>query len=310
MSDSFITLPNGQKLDTTQATVNTQTVQRQRLVLASPTDPDELAEVVDGKLQAGIAPQTATGTIDVETDSVPFDLVGCGVITAHLAFADGFDGTLAVSVSVDGAYWEGVPFEDLTDSMVKWSLPLSGSGDVVIRANVTGFKQARVKCFGVASGTMDVAVYATPGTTGPVASYYDDGTGKLKVTATNLTVLPDPDQTTVDVTFEEGQDTSTAVDLGSRRLVGIVMPSIPPWTAAPLSFLASWTGIEGPYVHMMGTDGAYLSTAVMDKENTSWLALEPADFAGVRYLQIRSGTADAVVAQESESPLTLVLRRI
>jgi hypothetical protein len=93
---------------------------------------------------------------------------------------------------------------------------------------------------------------------------------------------------------------SGAVDLGGRKLVAIVMPS--GWDAASLTFQASPDGVtyfnvyDGSSERTVGVAASYYS------------AFNIADWVGIRWLKVRSGTAGTAVNQTAERVLTLVLQ--
>jgi hypothetical protein len=87
-------------------------------------------------------------------------------------------------------------------------------------------------------------------------------------------------------------------------IVGIVMPST--WTAANLTFQGSADGLEAPRnIHNAAGD-EYTVTADADR----FIALDPADFAGVRFLRVRSGTAAVPVNQVAERKIRLLTRQV
>ena len=105
---------------------------------------------------------------------------------------------------------------------------------------------------------------------------------------------------TKSVTISSGSSLSSAVDLGGRKLVAIVMPSA--WTAASLTFQASVDGVTYYDVY----DGSTERTVAVAASYYSMLAI--GDYVGVRYLKVRSGTAASGVNQGADRTLTLVLQ--
>lgn len=100
--------------------------------------------------------------------------------------------------------------------------------------------------------------------------------------------------------IENGGSLSGIVDLGGRKLVAIVMPDT--WTAASLTFQASPDGVnffnvyDGPTERSLTVAASYYSE------------LNIADWVGIRWLKIRSGTAGTPVNQAAERTLTLVIQ--
>ena len=102
------------------------------------------------------------------------------------------------------------------------------------------------------------------------------------------------------VTIANGSSLSSAVDLGGRKLVAIVMPS--GWTAAALTFQASVDGANYYNVY----DGSTERSVAVDADYYSMLAI--GDYVGVRYLKVRSGTSASGVNQGADRTLTMVLQ--
>lgn len=103
------------------------------------------------------------------------------------------------------------------------------------------------------------------------------------------------------VTIAAGASLSGAIDLATMRLSGIVVPAA--WTTANLTFQASADGatfndlydaLGGEYTVQVGGPARHLQ-------------LPLADFLGLRWLKLRSGTAAAAVNQAGGRTLGLVL---
>ncbi len=103
---------------------------------------------------------------------------------------------------------------------------------------------------------------------------------------------------TTTVTIANGASLSGAVDLGGRKLVGIIMPDT--WTAAALTFQASPDGTNFFNVYDDPTERRLTVAA------SYYSALNISDWVGFRWLKIRSGTAASAVNQAAERTLTLV----
>ena len=97
-----------------------------------------------------------------------------------------------------------------------------------------------------------------------------------------------------------GASLSGDVDLGGRKLVAIVMPGT--WTAASLTFQASPDGVNFFNVYDGATERALTVAA------SYYSALNIADWVGIRWLKVRSGTAGSAVNQVAERTLTLVIQ--
>lgn len=106
---------------------------------------------------------------------------------------------------------------------------------------------------------------------------------------------------TATVTIASGQALSGAIDLLGYNLVGVQMPAA--WTAANLTFQGSIDGTNF-YDLYDGSAEINLSAAAASR----YLALTPSQFAGVRYLKVRSGTTGTPVNQAADRSLTLIVR--
>lgn len=106
------------------------------------------------------------------------------------------------------------------------------------------------------------------------------------------------------VTIANGQSLSGGVSLGGLRLFGVVMPS--GWTAANLTFQASVDG-GASWVNLYDANG---SEVTVTAGTSRFIALEPALFASLTHLQLRSGTSATPVAQGADRSLSLVLRSV
>jgi len=106
------------------------------------------------------------------------------------------------------------------------------------------------------------------------------------------------------VTIAEAASLSSAADLMGSVLVGIVMPAA--WTAANLTFQASANGTI--YNNLYDDSGNEVgATAAVDR----FIAFDSnANFQGVRWVKVRSGTSGAAVTQAAIRTLTLVARAI
>jgi hypothetical protein len=99
-------------------------------------------------------------------------------------------------------------------------------------------------------------------------------------------------------TIANGESLSSAVDLQDGRAARIDMPSA--WTAADLTFQVSPDG--NTYTDLYEADGTeYTVTAAASRS----IILPIADFLGIRYLKVRSGTSAAAVNQGAARNLTI-----
>lgn len=102
-------------------------------------------------------------------------------------------------------------------------------------------------------------------------------------------------------TIANGASLSGAVPLGNGGLTRIAMPAA--WTAANLTFQTSYDGVT--FANLYNHEGTeYTVQAAASRE----ILLPLADFLGVRFIKIRSGTSAAAVAQGAERSLKLVVQ--
>ena len=101
------------------------------------------------------------------------------------------------------------------------------------------------------------------------------------------------------VVIANGASLSGVADLTGFMLAGIQMPSA--WTAASLTFQVSLDGTT--FQDMYATDGTEVT--VTGAAASRFLAFVPSDFAGARYLKVRSGTSGSAVTQGAARTLVL-----
>lgn len=112
----------------------------------------------------------------------------------------------------------------------------------------------------------------------------------------------------VSVAVDSNTAISDSVDLGgiafdvNQKLIGIIIPSV--WTTANLTF-QSYNSASQAWVNLYQYDGTELNYTA---GTSYWIIAKPTDFAGIRYLKIRSGTAATPVAQADDRVLILVIR--
>lgn len=84
-----------------------------------------------------------------------------------------------------------------------------------------------------------------------------------------------------------GQQESAAIDCGGMALCGILLPAA--FTGTALTFEVS-DAIDGTFVPLKSTtSGSALSYTVAQG---TYAAIDPKDFQGVRFLKVKSGTAE------------------
>lgn len=103
-----------------------------------------------------------------------------------------------------------------------------------------------------------------------------------------------------------GQSLSAEVDIGSKSLVGLLIPTN--WTTAGLSLQVSPDGgaTWGELTTVAGTPYAIVS--LTGGTLTYYVAIDPTTLRGAQALKIRSGTQAAPVNQANTVSLQLVTR--
>lgn len=96
-----------------------------------------------------------------------------------------------------------------------------------------------------------------------------------------------------------GGSLSAAIDVGQLRAARVQIPAL--WTTANLTFQTSIDGVT--YADLYDGSLEYTITAAASRE----ILLPIADFLGIRYLKIRSGTSGTPVNQVADRTLLLGL---
>jgi len=104
---------------------------------------------------------------------------------------------------------------------------------------------------------------------------------------------------TLTVNIANGQTTSTAIDLSGASLVGIQMPAA--FTGTSISFQVA-TSVGGTYQTMIDASGSTISKTI---SASKYLVIDPAEFAGVQFFKIVSGSSEG-----ASRDLTLVARPV
>lgn len=115
--------------------------------------------------------------------------------------------------------------------------------------------------------------------------------------------LTDSNVTEQTATIANGGSLSGAVDLAGKTLLGIVMPAA--WTAANLTFQVSSDGVTyNDLYDNVGAEKTVIAAA------SRFIIAIPADWVGVRYVKVRSGTAAATVAQGAQRDIKLITKAV
>jgi len=99
---------------------------------------------------------------------------------------------------------------------------------------------------------------------------------------------------------------SGAIDLQHFLLCGVIMPAS--WTTADLTFLGSADDFGDPEGTWSPIYDQYGNEFTVTAAASQVIQIDPAGFAGVRHVKVRSGTSGTPVNQAAERTLTLVLR--
>lgn len=107
-----------------------------------------------------------------------------------------------------------------------------------------------------------------------------------------------------DARIAAGTSLSTVVDLNGAMIGGILVPAA--WTAAAITFQASIDGSN--FFDVFDSAGAETTIASANVVASRFVLMDIRDFAGVRFLRLRSGTAAVPVNQAADRVLRLPLR--
>ena len=114
-------------------------------------------------------------------------------------------------------------------------------------------------------------------------------------------------KSTAQVTIANGTSLSSAVGLGEKTLIGIIVSAA--WTAADLTFQASEdAGVT--WLNVFDQAGVELKIATAGVVAGQRVSIDPTPFIGIDMLKIRSGTNAAPVNQGAARTLTLISRKI
>jgi hypothetical protein len=106
----------------------------------------------------------------------------------------------------------------------------------------------------------------------------------------------------IPVTIASGTALSPEVDIGTKSLVAIAVPST--WIAAGISFQASF---DGGVTWAELVDQTATAIQVSSITGAQQIAVDPTKLRGVTALKVRSGTAAAPVNQTAGGGVTLTL---
>lgn len=105
-----------------------------------------------------------------------------------------------------------------------------------------------------------------------------------------------------EVTIANGASLSSALQIDEAFLVGIIMPGT--WTAANLTLQGAGENDESTFNNVYDKDGTEVTiTAAASR----YITLEPAKFAGIKQLKVRSGTSGTPVNQGGSRTIVIIL---
>lgn len=113
----------------------------------------------------------------------------------------------------------------------------------------------------------------------------------------------------ITATIASGQSLSAQVDIGPKKLVGIVMPA--GWDAADITFQASPDG-GTTFGELFSTDGvaadAVAAVQIHSPAAAQYIVIAPEQLRSVNSLKVRSGTSGAPVNQTASRAVLLLVR--
>lgn len=118
---------------------------------------------------------------------------------------------------------------------------------------------------------------------------------------TNGVVVSGAQVTTATATIANAASLSGAVDCSGGRVCGILIPAA--WTTANLTFQGSMD--NATFADLYDSSGTEYTVTVGGVSR--YIEVPLADFIGIRYLKVRSGTTGTPVAQGGSRTLTLAL---
>lgn len=140
----------------------------------------------------------------------------------------------------------------------------------------------------------------------PVAAYLKDPVTGLAFGASGAPAgvpVTAAQITTKTVTIANGASLSDAADLGTGRLVGIIMPAA--WSAAALTFQAN--ADNGATFYDVYDDATERTISQSGAAAARFLALPLSDWLGMRGVKVRSGTGASPVNQGAARTIILVV---
>lgn len=259
--------------------------------------------VVNGVISAATAaPATIAGLV-----ANSFVMIAAGTVDAVSARVNSIAGTatLAFYASDDDVNLyaiEGIPaggtpgsgsFSQTTQAIGVWNLKGSGRRKLYVVATA------------LAGGNVSVSLAGTPNQSRVTSILRGSRGGSVSdvagTTPTEALAVQNAGLVTMNVQIAQNASVTGNIDLGGARLAAILLPA--GWDAANITFKVGDT-LNGTYGDFYddSSEIKYTSPAAGRR-----LRVNLADFIGIRYLQIRSGTSAAAVPQTAARTITLVL---
>lgn len=124
------------------------------------------------------------------------------------------------------------------------------------------------------------------------------------VSASNPVPVGNAQIGTVTATIAAGTSLSGAADLGTGRVVGLILPAA--WTSAAITFQAS---ADGTTFFDLYDDAIERTIPSGSVAASRFLAMQFGDWLGIRAIKVRSGTSASAVTQSADRLVTLVTAR-
>ena len=103
-------------------------------------------------------------------------------------------------------------------------------------------------------------------------------------------------------TILNGASLSDAVEIDEGMLVGMVLPAA--WTAANITLQGAADNAVSTFNNLYDVEGTEVTIVA---SASRYVALVPADFAGLKAVKVRSGTNAVPVNQGGDRSITLVI---
>lgn len=198
----------------------------------------------------------------------------------------------------------------LSDTSKAWAVNMWSGYSVRLTAG-TGIGQARVIATNTASVLTVGSAWATQPATGSTKYEIIDGSSSLLYTIDTVldTISTNTGKTagmsTVPVAILVDTATSSEVEIGGYKYMSLFMPAT--WTAANLTFQAA-TASGGTFYDLYDDAGNEVTVIAAGARAIS-VDMYAFNFAPIRYIKFRSGTAATPVNQTAAKTITVILKQ-